>query len=108
MASLFQNKCIKLRADEGRHKIELVALLYGEDVVVVITGCEKPHVRSVAVSVTRPIIKIMQTSSTTSFSLWLSTRTTKLQNLSQKNRKGTYRVTGVLTGIYRASKSGRH
>ena len=56
---------------KGKHRIDLIAVCSGKDVVLVVSGGDEPHVGAVAVAVPRPSLKNHSILSSTSSVLTL-------------------------------------
>lgn len=56
----------KTSVGQGKHKIDLTAVCIGNDVVLVISGGEEPHIGAVAISIPRPSSKNHSALSSTS------------------------------------------
>lgn len=51
------HRTFKISSGVGKHKVELVLTLVGNDVVAVISGGDRPHVGAISVAIPRPSLK---------------------------------------------------
>ncbi|MDK2881090.1 MAG: gallate decarboxylase subunit [Clostridia bacterium] len=51
------DRFLEVAVGEGRHRLVCTAVLAGEDVTVVVSGGDRPHVGAVAMAVPRPSLK---------------------------------------------------
>lgn len=86
----------------GRHKVNLVLMLMGRDVIAAISGGERPHVGAVAVAIPRPSSKdASKLSSTSSVFTLVGHRDDGVARMaSEELAKKLNRVAVVSAGIH--------
>jgi hypothetical protein len=94
--------CFKISAGNGKHRVDLTAVISGEDITVIISGGEKPHVGAVAIAVPRPGIRDSGKISSTSSVFTLSGHKDDeiARPVSERIAKNLNRVTVVVAGVH--------
>jgi len=89
-------------AGEGRHRVNLRAVVSGQDVVVVVSGGEQPHVGAVAIAIPRKSLSDENKTSSTSsvFTLVGHKDDEVAKRISEKISKSLNRVVVVAAGLH--------
>ena len=87
---------------KDKYKVKLVAIKSGEDLTVIISGGEKPHIGTIAVSIPRPSLKDSNkmSASTSVFTLTGHKEDELSKQIAESITKITKKVTVVIVGLH--------
>ena len=87
---------------KDKYKVKLVATKSGEDLTVIISGGEKPHIGAMAVSIPRPSLKDLNkvSTSTSVFTLIGHKEDELSKQIAENITKITKKVTVVIVGLH--------
>ena len=87
---------------KDKYKVKLVAIKSGEDLTVIISGGEKPHIGAIAVSIPRPSLKDLNkmSASTSVFTLTGHKEDELSRQIAENITKVTEKVTVTVVGLH--------
>jgi predicted transcriptional regulator len=87
---------------KDKYKVKLVAIKSGEDLTVIISGGEKPHIGAMAVSIPRPSLKDLNkvSTSTSVFTLIGHKEDELSKQIAENITKVTKKVTVAIVGLH--------
>ena len=87
---------------KDKYKVKLVAIKSGEDLTVIISGGEKPHIGAIAVSIPRPSLKDSNkvSASTSVFTLTGHKEDELSKQTAENITKITKKITVVIVGLH--------
>jgi len=87
---------------KDKYKVRVVAIKSGEDLTVIISGGEKPHIGAMAVSISRPNLKDSNkvSTSTSVFTLIGHKEDELSKQIAENITKITKKVTVVIVGLH--------
>jgi len=87
---------------KDKYKVKLVAIKSGEDLTVIISGGENPHIGTIAVSIPRPSLKDSNkvSASTSVFTLTGHKEDELSKQIAESITKITKKVTVVIVGLH--------
>jgi len=87
---------------KDRYKVKLTAIRSGEDLTVIISGGEKPHIGAIAASIPRPSLKDSNkvSASTSVFTLTGHKEDELSKQIAENITKITKKVTVVIVGLH--------
>ena len=87
---------------KDKYKVKLVAIKSGEDLTIIISGGEKPHIGTIAVSIPRPSLKDSNkvSASTSVFTLIGHKEDDLSKQIAENITKITKKVTVVIVGLH--------
>jgi len=87
---------------KDKYKVKLVAIKSGEDLTVIISGGEKPHIGTIAVSIPRPSLKDLNKviTSTSVFTLIGHKEDELSKQIAENITKITKKITVVIVGLH--------
>ena len=87
---------------KDKYKVKLVAIKSGEDLTVIISGGEKPHIGAMAVSIPRPSLKDSNkvSTSTSVFTLIGHKEDELSKQIAENITKITKKITVVIVGLH--------
>ena len=87
---------------KDKYKVKLVAIKSGEDLTVIISGGEKPHIGTIAVSIPRPSLKDSNkvSASTSVFTLTGHKEDELSKQIAESITKITKKVTVAIVGLH--------
>jgi hypothetical protein len=87
---------------KDKYKVKLVAIESGEDLTVIISGGEKPHIGAMAVSIPRPSLKDLNkmSASTSVFTLTGHKEDELSKQIAENITKVTKKVTVTIVGLH--------
>jgi hypothetical protein len=87
---------------KDKYKVKLVAIKSGEDLTIIISGGEKPHIGTIAVSIPRPSLKDSNkvSASTSVFTLTGHKEDELSKQIAENITKITKKVTVVIVGLH--------
>ena len=93
---------MEIMEGKDKYKVKLVAIKSGEDLTVIISGGEKPHIGAIAVSIPRPSLKDLNkmSASTSVFTLIGHKEDDLSKQIAENITKITKKVTVVILGLH--------
>ena len=93
---------IEIIEGKDKYKVKLVAIKSGEDLTIIISGGEKPHIGAMAVSIPRPSLKdLNKVSASTSVFVLVGHKEDELsKQIAENITKITKKVTVVIVGLH--------
>ena len=87
---------------KDKYKVKLVAIKSGEDLTVIISGGENPHIGTIAVSIPRPSLKDSNkvSASTSVFTLTGHKEDELSKQIAESITKITKKITVVIVGLH--------
>lgn len=87
---------------KDKYKVKLVAIKSGEDLTVIISGGEKPHIGAMAISIPRPSLKDLNkvSTSTSVFTLIGHKEDELSKQIAENITKITKKITVVIVGLH--------
>jgi len=93
---------IKIIEGKNKYKVKLVAIRSGNELTVIISGGEKPHIGSIAISIPRPSLKDSnKVSASTSVFVLVGHKEDELsKQIAENITKVTEKVTVTILGLH--------